>query len=237
MAAASGFEPPESGSPLKQLAILVLDRSGSMVDDEPATPGLKKFEAVRRDVLDPAEGQGFIARLKGSTVTSGLYVAMIFFDDRVEAQLQPTPVSQIDPATLSPDNFTPRGATAIGDALEAAQAMAQQWLAEAQGAEIEFRCVGIFLMSDGENNRGAAPIAVADAIKTNAGTVPQLGGRPRIVIGTAAYGADADEATLRQIASAPWREGQAELFARVTSGAQLRNFLVSSSLALAQPRS
>jgi hypothetical protein len=230
-----GFQGAPTGqTTLEQLALFVLDRSGSMGMDEPAFSGLKKYEAVRKQVLDPDEKEGCIARLRVSSVKEGLYVGVITFDDKVDPPLLlPTKVVTITESTLDPDRFTPRGETAIGLALNEAHKMAREFLAQAD--PLVQRLVTILLMSDGRNNSGPDPVTSAAEIKNSARPVEAYGGRPEIVVAAAAYGPDADEAVLRQIATPPWPGCKyQELSKRVKSGAELRDWLVGSVTMLAQ---
>ncbi|MFZ1472275.1 MAG: vWA domain-containing protein [Anaerolineae bacterium] len=235
MGESDGFKgAPPGQTTLEQLALFVLDRSGSMGMDEPAISGLKKYEAVRKHVLDPDEKEGCIAKLRAGGLKEGMYVGVIAFDDKVDPPLLlPTKVVAITESMLDPDRFTPRGETAIGLALNEAHKMARDFLAQAD--PLVQRLVTILLMSDGRNTSGPDPVTSAAEIKNTARSVEAYGGRPEIVIAAAAYGPDADEVVLRQIATPPWPGCKyAELFKRVGTGAELRNWLVGTATALTQ---
>jgi len=107
--------------------------------------------------------------------------------------LVPTPVAQVDDTADYNSLKGHGGETAIGDALEGAYAMAQAFL---DGQSTASRSVVIVLMSDGQNNRGANPVEVAERIKQSG---------QRITLCAAGYGKDRglDEMTLKRLVSEP----------------------------------
>lgn len=119
---------------------------------------------------------------------------MVTYDDKVmKDRLPPTPVTQVDDTAEYNPLKGHGGQTAIGDALEAAGEVAGVFL-EGQGTIS--RSVAIIVMSDGQNNYGKDPIAVADRIKQSG---------KRIAVCAAGYGRDLglDEGTLKRLVSEP----------------------------------
>ncbi len=223
-----GEEPPAPRTH-EELALLVLDFSGSMAEREQRS-GIIKAEAVVHHLIREPAGEhprsgSLLARLQRSRNRDAFWIAILAFSSRIEQVLAPTPLGQVDPQGLpldSKDLLNRFGDnTAIGRALQEADRIAQAWLA---GADPQLpRFVTILLMSDGCETCGTDPIGVARRIHARAGS-----GRPRppIVIATAAYGEDADEQVLQAIASA--RPDGSPMFARVHSGAELRDFFIAS---------
>ncbi len=170
----------------EQLGILVLDGSGSMgekgVSDQP------KAEEINQAV------RGLMTRLRGSQKKENFYLAVVTYDHRVDTdRLGPTPVTQVDDTA----DYNPlkghNGDTAIGDALAAAHGVAEAFLAGQGSAS---RSVVIVVMSDGQNNRGADPVEVAECIKQSG---------QRITVCAAGYGkgSELDEMTLKRLVSEP----------------------------------
>jgi Mg-chelatase subunit ChlD len=187
----------------EQLGVLALDGSASMRDVSES--GQTKGDEVNQAVRD------LIARLKASRYRENYHLATLTYDDKVVDRLAPTSVTQLDETA----DFNPcvghGGATAIGDALARAGAIADQFL-NGQTSELP-RSVVIVVMSDGENNRGQDPIQVSERIKAD---------NKRIRICAAAYGRSVDEQTLRGIATEP------SAFARTHSAEDLRKFFLAS---------
>ena len=75
-------------------------------------------------------------------------------------------------------------------------------------------------MSDGQNNSGADPRAVAQQIKDQFSASKTHG--PELVIATAGYGDDADENLLREIATGE------KNYRRVENGEALRDFFLET---------
>ncbi|MDT7948173.1 MAG: vWA domain-containing protein [Thermoflexus sp.] len=217
----------------EELALLVLDGSGSMAEREPRT-GLTKadsvmFHLVREPASENPRSGSLLARLLRSRNRSSFWLGILAFSSRVEQILPPTPLTQVDPQSLDFDLLSRFGDnTAIGRALEEADRVAQLWLA---GADPKLpRFVTILLMSDGCETCGTDPVGVAQRIHARVAATPSPGparlNRPALVIATAAYGDDADEATLQAIASR--HPGGQPMFARVQTGAELRDFFLRS---------
>ena len=156
-----GKEPEGPIGPVKdsklfeQLGILVLDGSGSMNDE--GETGQTKAQEVNHAV------RGLAARLKVSRRAKNFKLALISYDVRVEKnRLQPTDLESVDDNGDYNPTTGHGGGTAIGDALQAAYEVAEDFLS----GQTEFpRSVVIVLLSDGQNNSGQDPIAVADKIK------------------------------------------------------------------------
>jgi uncharacterized protein YegL len=170
----------------EQLGILVLDGSGSMsergISDQP------KAEEVNQAV------RGLMSRLRNSRHRENFYLAVVTYDHRVNAaRLVPTPVTQVDD-TADYNPLQGHGEeTAIGDALAGAYDVAEAFLS---GQSTASRSVVIVLMSDGQNNRGADPVEVAERMKKSG---------KRITVCAAGYGRDRglDEMTLKRLVSEP----------------------------------
>lgn len=168
----------------EQLGILVLDGSGSMGTS--GETGQSKADEVNNSV------RGLISRLKISRLKENFYLSILTYDSRVDKQLlKPTPITQIDEM----NDYNPLsgngGETAIGDALEAAGNIAEEFLV----GQADFpRSVVIVLMTDGQNNCGKDPVDAANKIK-NSGK--------RITICAAGYGKseEIDALTLQKIVS------------------------------------
>ena len=217
----------------EELVILLLDGSGSMGEPERGT-GQKKAEAVVYHLVQEPAGDGEITggkqgsllqRLNSSRSANCFWLAVITFDDRVDVALHPRPLSEVLPEDLDIDLLGKHGQmTAIGAALEVADQMAQDWLSAPDADPRAPRFVTILLMSDGQETMDTDPVRVAEGIKARA----QQGDSPRsqVVIATAAYGANADAATLEAIASR--RPDGSPFFKKVDTGAQLRDFFLES---------
>jgi hypothetical protein len=206
----------EEGWPLfktyEQLCILVLDGSGSMAALE-SSSGLIKADSVEeacRELLD---------RLQSSDMADQFLLAAVTFDDRVDCPLLPTAVDEMDEGDLVLDLLQSHGSvTAVGDALARAGQIAEQFL-QGEDAAIP-RYVVILLMSDGQSNHGSDPLQVANQLKARFDQIKAHG--PEMTLAAAAYGDDAAEDTLRQIASG------SDYYKRVKTGSELRDFFFSS---------
>jgi len=220
----------------EELVILLLDGSGSMSEPESGT-GRRKAEAVVYHLVQEAAGRAespygsqgsLLQRLKSSRNVNAFWLSVITFDDRVDVALHPRPLSEVAPEDLDIDLLGKHGQmTAIGAALEVADQVAQDWLSAPDADPRTPRFVTILLMSDGQETMDTDPVRVAEGIKARA----QQGGiqgipRPQVVIATAAYGDDADPATLEAIASR--RADGSPFFKKVDTGAQLRDFFLES---------
>lgn len=206
-----GLENPFQGFKTKeQMALLLLDGSISMGGVESVTNRVKAdaVEDAMRELVDP---------LQNSAIAHEFLVAILAFDHQVDCPLPPTPVRDLDGSDLELDLLgTHGGTTAIGDALERAAELAEEFMADEEPGGAVPRYVVILLMSDGQNNTGSAPRAVAQRIKDRFSQAKPHG--PELVIAVAAYGDDADEAMLRDLAS------NDTYFRRVENGAELRDF-------------
>ena len=194
-----------------QLGILVLDGSGSMGKQDASGRGTKA-EAVGEVV------KGLITRLQGSTRSPDFSLSLIAFDDQVELppRLSPTPVDDIDLNSLNTNPLL-GGQTAIGDALEKAGEIAQEFLN--LGGELP-RKVLIMLMSDGQNVTGKDPLIVSQFLKEHYGE--------KCKICCVAYGADADQETLKKICS----ELEDKYFRSIDDPETLRTFFEASMMAV-----
>ncbi|MBX3729139.1 MAG: DVUA0089 family protein [Candidatus Sumerlaeia bacterium] len=150
------------------VTVIVIDRSGSMS----GTP-LNNAKAAAQTLIDLAE-------------VDRTDIGIVIFDDIVETLV---PITKIDgDATRTAlknaiGTITARGLTAIGDA--AARALSE---IVPYGAGDENKVV--FLLSDGSNNAGRAPLSVVPDYV--AAGIPMF---------SFAYGAGADQTTLRALAS------------------------------------
>lgn len=155
----------------EQLGVLVLDGSGSMAADGETDKKAAEVAIVTR---------GLISRLKNSTKKEGFYLSVVMYDHNVEERLNPTLVVNVDETgDYNPLN-NHGGETAIGDALEKAYEICDEFVAMPSDFR---RSSVIILMTDGQNNRGRNPEEVADKIKSS--------GR-RIIIHAVGYGKDTD---------------------------------------------
>lgn len=171
----------------EQLGILVLDGSGSMSAE--GETGQSKAAEVNTAV------RSLIGRMKISRLKENFQLAVVTYDNRVEKdRVPPTPVTQLDEtADYDPMNGH-GGETAIGDALEAADLIADQFLS--QQKEGFPRSTVVVLMTDGQNNCGQDPATVANRIKSSG---------KRITVCAAGYGKtdEVDALTLQKIVTEP----------------------------------
>jgi uncharacterized protein YegL len=210
----------------EELILLLLDGSGSMSGKESQTGRVKAesviYHLVRQQQGDSRDTGSLLQRLKASSNRDRFWLSVITFDNRIDVALHPRRLEQVVPEDLDIDLLGKHGdLTAIGHALTTAHQIAQSWLDDADPLIPRFAT--ILLMSDGQETVGSDPVGVAQTIKKN--TSNELG-RPQIAIATAAYGDDADGATLSAIASQ--RADGSPMFARVDTGAQLRDFFMES---------
>jgi hypothetical protein len=165
----------------EQLGILVLDGSPSM--QAPGETGASKAEEVTAAVRE------LISRLRSSRLKSNFMLSILSYDERVAGRLAPTPVAEIDEMIDYDPLSGHANGTAIGDALEAAGQVAQDFLSNQNSIP---RSVVIVLMTDGQNTTGKDPLTVAEAIKSSG---------QRITICAAGYGKDIDEVSLKKLVS------------------------------------
>jgi uncharacterized protein YegL len=165
----------------EQLGILVLDGSPSM--QVPGETGAPKTEEVASAVRD------LILRMRNSRLRYNFFLSILSYDEKVQGRLPPTPVSEIDETADYSNNSEHGSGTAMGDALEVAGKVANEFLSNQDTIP---RSVVIVLMTDGQNTTGKDPVTVAKAIR-NSGQ--------RIAVCAAGYGKDIDEAGLRRLVS------------------------------------
>jgi Mg-chelatase subunit ChlD len=187
----------------EQLIIMAMDGSGSMDDQD--GKGQKKAQASGQATKE------CIKRCSRSSRKDELFFSEVVFDHNVEVRLAPTLVSQIDDSLDTNPLTNHGGETAIGDGMKVAQQIGEDFLKNEQ--EGLPRNVVIIVMSDGQNNRGMDPRAVAKEIKQN----------ERVTIVSAAYGKDADKNLLKEIASDP-----DEYYSEPQSGSELRDYFLAS---------
>lgn len=241
--------------PKVQLAIFVLDASGSMAANVTGyAPGTTKAwqieEVLLKPLSEPLETAadrklvlnncGVIARLQHSARKDYIDMTVIRFDTGVKIE---TPQS-ITSFTLSPAGTlltppTPHyelngkpfdlldglgGGTNITRALEVANDMKEQYIKywTQQGPQYE-PYVTVILMSDMLQTEGQPndPLRIAATIKAN----QMVGGRPQTLLTCVAFGDDANEALMKQLATAP------EWGIKTTKPADLRNFFLASATA------
>ena len=201
-------------STFDQLGIVVLDGSMSMADIEKHT-GMVKAEAATH-----AFGE-VVGRMQISDMNEQFMISLVTFDDNVKCPIPPTYVNDVDDSDLEIDLLEMHGRnTAIGDALEKARQIAEDFLADEDPDGAIPRYVVILLMSDGQNNSGADPRVIAQQIKDQFTETKRHG--PQLVLATAGYGDDADENLLREIASGE------DNYKRVEDGEALRDFFIAT---------
>jgi uncharacterized protein YegL len=186
----------------EELGILVLDGSGSMgeVGLSGQSKGLEVQTAVRE----------LVCRIQAGRKKNQIELAIVSFCNLVNKdRLPPTPVLNCDPT----GNYNPLdghgGATAIGDALATAHQVAEAYLAQQNQYP---RSVVIVLMTDGQQCHGSDPRQVAQQIKAN----------NRIKIATCAFGKDADDSLMKELATS------LDLYLHAYNVEQLRNFFIAS---------
>jgi uncharacterized protein YegL len=186
----------------EQLGVLVLDGSSSM--REAGDSGQSKGDEVAFAVRD------LIARLKGSRHRENFSLALVTYDDKPSDKVMPTAVMSLDETADYNPLVGHGGATAIGDALQRAGTIAEDFLKN-QSPNVPRSCV-LVVLSDGQNNRGVDPVAVAGQIKS----------KERTRICAAAYGRSVDEQTLKSIAT------DASGYVKTQSADDLKKFFVAS---------
>lgn len=143
-----------------QLAILVLDGSGSM-GGKGGKLNLTKAEEVNMGVVE------LINRMQASRVKENFSIACIKFDNSPSVSLFP---SELDSVNQHEENFDPMdgkgGGTQIHAALEEAFQMADGFINSAPVGGVKHSAV-ILLMSDGMCFHPEKTKAVADKIKAN----------------------------------------------------------------------
>jgi uncharacterized protein YegL len=142
-----------------ELAILVLDGSGSMTD--PAVGKISKADAVNQAC------RNLFTRFRVSSVAGNFEFSVIAFDDHAKSRLDPTPATQVDDnADYNPLHGHGNG-TSIYAALELAEQQANEFLARQPAGGVPHGAV-IVVMSDGMCSDPARTQAAADRIKHGA---------------------------------------------------------------------
>lgn len=194
----------------RQLGVLVLDGSGSMLDPIESAANRSKAEEVNIAVRD------MLTLFKVSRKAPNFSFALVTHHDRVTFEGPATPLVDID----DNGNFDPTangtGGTLIACGLESAGRIARQYLDDdSTGLPSSVVILG---MSDGECSDPARTKAAAAAIKAD----------PRITIATAFFatkggGSSAGPDLLKDISSDP-----ATLYKTVYDAATLRKFFQNS---------
>jgi uncharacterized protein YegL len=197
-----------------------------MGEIESATNRTKADEVIAQLI---SSEDGLLKRLQSSRNRDSMEVAIVTFDTRTHTLL-PKVLSQVDTNDLNIRLLAKHGGdTGMGTALSEANNIAQQWLSHADPRIARF--VTILVMTDGQETAGTDPLGVAAAIKAQV-TYPD-GNRPSIVIATAAYGDNADENTLRAMATQ--QPDGYTFFKKVHSGEDLREFMLQSIIMASAP--
>lgn len=202
----------------RELAILVLDGSGSMSEDE--SPGLTKAEAVRSAIAHPSIG--LFAEFQAGRRVNSIDFAVLVFDTWVETRLPQTAAADIDLAKAYADLDVLQGhgqGTNIAQALDEAGNLAIQF-ADVNATVPQYAT--ILLMSDGQHNVPTDDpqlvIEAAEKIRDGADTSKQ---RPSVILACAPYGPQADTQTLERIASPGF-------YQRCSSAKEIRAFFIRS---------
>ncbi len=217
--ATGGFGEPRTE---EELAILLLDGSGSMSSPEAAGSGRTKADAVREVVGHPDTGLLALFKLR-SRRANLTHFSIVVFDTWVESRLGPTPAAQIDLASTYSNLDLLRGhgkETDIAGAINRAYDEAEQFLTPMTETP---RYSTVLLMSDGVHNvpsEDPAPVVqAADRLKS---VGDSSGGRPRVVLACAPYGPDADHRTLERVASGP------SFYRPCSTAEELRAFFIAT---------
>ncbi len=183
-----------------QLAIGVPDVSPSMTG-----PKLKEavmaMQALRDELADPKNKDAF-------------WLASVAYAGRAAETLAPKRATAVRPEELVLKQGTLGGGTNITAGLT----MALQVIEQAARDRNDWLRPVVILLTDGQHNEGAPPDAIADEVKTVAD-----------LIGVG-FGADADLALLRRLASKP------TLAFPCAGGADLRRFFLNVGASLSKSR-
>lgn len=194
----------------RQLGILVLDGSGSMM--EKTTRNATKAKEVNAAVIE------LFNRINASRMKQNFAFACIKFDESATVSLQPT---SFDFDALMRGNYDPTegkgGGTKIFEALNEAKKMAESFLNTAPPDGVPHKVL-ILLMSDGACFQPNKTIEVAQELKSN----------PKIQIACAYFAAVGTSDTeaqkiLKAISSAPFT-----YYTTVYDGEALRSFFERS---------
>jgi uncharacterized protein YegL len=179
---------------VKQTVVLVRDSSSSMC-------GNKAREAS-------AANSDLVSELAQPVNKDGFNVAMVDFSTKSEIVHKLQPATTLDGRVCQISAGRLGGNTSITAGLEDASAVLKKAEMETEEGIVQLRPV-IILFSDGHHNCGPPPHGIADRLKGKADLV------------TVAFGGDADEGLLRDLASTP------QHFYRCSSGRELRAFLAA----------
>lgn len=138
--------------------VIVMDTSGSMAE-RPSSGGKAKYLQASEALQTVA---GYLAGLSANTGGLELKAALLTFSDKVRTVM---PLADLDAeglaaleAACAPENFAPRGGTAIGLALERASEILAQ-----SGTIFN----SVIIVTDGENTINPEPDKVIEAIYAN----------------------------------------------------------------------
>lgn len=178
-------------SAAKQLVVFVRDASSSM-------NGQKAADAE-------TAGIGLVADLAQPANKDGFLVSIVDFADTATVCQEPLPATALVEKVAT---MAPGGCTNVAAGLETSLSILARSEAEQQAGFTYLRPV-VIAFSDGGHNTGPDPREVASRLKDRADVV------------MVAFGADADEALLRELATSP------QHFYRCSDGRELRAFLAA----------
>jgi hypothetical protein len=207
--------PPVISASFRQLGILVLDASGSMLDDCDSGSGLTKAQEVDFAVRE------LITRFKVSRKAPNFSFALVTFHDSVSFVGPPAPLSDLDDSASFDPTASGTGGTFVGAGLEAAGEVARTFLADTSSG-LPSSAV-ILLMSDGECGNPTRTQQVADAIRSD-GDISVAAA----YLASKGGGTGQGPALLRSIASDP-----VSLYKTVYDAETLRSFFTASLTAVA----
>lgn len=179
---------------VRQMVVLVRDESGSMSGQKATDASAASLDLVA-ELAQPSNKDGFLVSVVDFSTGS-----------KVVHKLEKATVLNGKVTPLSVGLFS--GSTNITAGLEDALKILGKLGIENQDGISYLRPVAI-LFSDGAHNEGPSPQNAANQLKQKADLV------------TAAFGSDADEALLRDLASTP------QYFYRCKTGRELRSFLAT----------
>ena len=188
-----------------QLAILVLDGSGSMMRENKSK---NVHEATKE----------FIQRLQKSRVAQSFWVSILAFDTDVSYQWSNPPyrrVSEIDVSTIeNPVKLAGGSWTNIAKALEDAGKVAETFINDDDiPVDPKNKKIVIFLLTDGGHNQPGDPESVAKNLLKD------------YEICTIAYGEKANEELLKKLVKDPSKN-----FLKTDDPEVLRDFFIHSSM-------
>ncbi len=176
-----------------------------------------QFVAIARDASPSMSGQKaddatracseLIDELALPANKGGFSVGIVDFDGSAHVANPTAPATNLV-GSVAPIDTGRGSSTNIQDALRLTLQLVDDATRNADRGRIQLRPVAL-LFSDGQSNAGGDPRPIANDLKKAADLV------------TVAFGPDADEATLRELASSP------QHFYRCRNGRELRVFLAS----------